>query len=171
MPMGGVQSGIQAGTVAHFAAESAPAGWLGCNGASVSRSAYAGLFLAIGTTYGAGDGATTFNVPDLRGEFIRGLDSGRGVDVGRLIGSKQGGSNSPHVHGAGTLTAASNGAHVHTLSGMSLSAGDGFAATGNGGQGTTNSAGAHTHTISGSTDSEGGEARPRNVALLACIKF
>jgi microcystin-dependent protein len=51
-------------------------GWLKCNGAAVSRSTYAVLFAAIGTLYGAGDGTTTFNLPDYRGEFLRGLDDG-----------------------------------------------------------------------------------------------
>ena len=89
MPVTSAASAIKAGTVAHFAANSAPAGWLKANGAAISRSAYAGLFAAIGTTYGAGDGSSTFNVPDLRGEFLRGLDDGRGVDSGRGIGTAQ----------------------------------------------------------------------------------
>ena len=66
-----------------------PAGWLIENGAELSRTTYATLFGVIGVTYGAGDGATTFNLPDRRGEFDRGLDMGRGVDVGRALGSKQ----------------------------------------------------------------------------------
>ena len=81
---------IPSGTVLYFAGQSAPAGWLKANGAAVSRTAYAALFAAIGTTYGAGDGRGTFNLPDLRGEFIRGWDDGRGVDTGRVFGSAQG---------------------------------------------------------------------------------
>ena len=81
---------IPSGTVLYFAGQSAPAGWLKANGAAVSRTAYAALFAAIGTTYGAGDGRSTFNLPDLRGEFIRGWDDGRGVDTGRVFGSAQG---------------------------------------------------------------------------------
>lgn len=72
-----------------YAAPNAPTGWLLCDGQAVSRTTYATLFSLIGTTYGAGDGSTTFNVPDLRGEFIRGLDRGRGVDTGRVLGSAQ----------------------------------------------------------------------------------
>ena len=71
------------GTVLPFAAADAPEGWLLCPGQAVSRATYANLFAKIGTTFGVGDGSTTFNVPDLRGEFIRGLDNGRGVDSGR----------------------------------------------------------------------------------------
>ncbi len=85
-----IQSSIPSGTVIHFAGQTAPAGWLKANGAAVSRTAYAALFAAIGTTYGAGDGRSTFNLPDLRGEFIRGWDDGRGIDRGRALGSAQG---------------------------------------------------------------------------------
>lgn len=64
--------------------------WLPCDGSARSRVTYKDLFSLIGTTYGAGDGSTTFNLPDLRGEFLRGLDQGRGVDKNRKIGSAQG---------------------------------------------------------------------------------
>lgn len=80
------------GMVAAFARETAPAGWLKANGAAVSRTAYAGLFAAIGTAFGAGDGFNTFNLPDLRGEFIRGWDDARGVDPDRALGSWQKGT-------------------------------------------------------------------------------
>lgn len=66
-----------------------PAGWLPCHGSTVSRTTYARLFAAIGTTYGDGDGSTTFKLPDLRGEFLRGLDNARGVDAGRTLGEHQ----------------------------------------------------------------------------------
>ena len=71
-------------------ADKIPAGYLIEDGAEVGRVAYATLFAAIGTTYGAGDGATTFNLPDSRGEVWRGLDLSAGRDVGRVLGSKQG---------------------------------------------------------------------------------
>lgn len=77
------------GVVECFARAAAPGGWLACNGAAVSRTTYADLFAAIGTTFGAGDGSTTFTLPDLRGEFVRGLDSGRGVDAARVLGTAQ----------------------------------------------------------------------------------
>src|SRR6185503_20590605 len=54
----------------------APSGWLNCDGSAVSRTTYANLFAAIGTTFGAGDGSTTFNVPDLRGRVIAAVDGG-----------------------------------------------------------------------------------------------
>lgn len=81
-------------------ADKIPAGYLIEDGSAVGRVAYATLFAAIGTTYGAGDGATTFNLPDSRGEFWRGLDLGRGVDTGRVLGSLQMGAMQDHEHGA-----------------------------------------------------------------------
>ena len=80
---------LPVGTIITSARATAPDGFLLCNGAAISRSAYTDLFSAIGTAYGAGDGSNTFNIPDLRGEFIRGADNGRGVDAGRQIGSTQ----------------------------------------------------------------------------------
>ncbi len=77
------------GYVLPFATSTVPNGFLECNGAVLSRTTYADLFTVLGTTYGAGDGTTTFNIPDLRGEFIRGFDNGRGVDSGRAIGTYQ----------------------------------------------------------------------------------
>ncbi|NUE80513.1 tail fiber protein [Snodgrassella sp. ESL0304] len=71
--------------------DTAPVGWLKANGAALSRSTYANLFAAIGTRFGEGDGSTTFNLPDLRGLFLRGWDDGRGLDKdkNRELGSLQ----------------------------------------------------------------------------------
>ena len=80
---------LPVGTIITSARATAPDGFLLCTGAAISRAVYADLFSAIGTAYGAGDGSNTFNIPDLRGEFIRGVDNGRGVDAGRQIGSNQ----------------------------------------------------------------------------------
>lgn len=79
-----------AGAVQYFAMPKAPTGWIKANGATLSRTLYANLFAAIGTTFGAGDGKTTFNIPDLRGEFLRAWDDDRGVDMSRGFGSFQG---------------------------------------------------------------------------------
>lgn len=81
---------VPPGVVAFHSGERAPAGWLKANGALLSRSAYPGLFAAIGTHYGAGDGRTTFQLPDLRGEFPRFWDDRRGIDAGRGLGTWQG---------------------------------------------------------------------------------
>ncbi|WP_459749856.1 tail fiber protein [Pseudomonas sp. 3A(2025)] len=164
----------EAGMVSMFAMASAPNGYLKANGAAVSRTTYSVLFAAIGTTYGTGNGSTTFNLPDLRAEFIRGLDDGRNIDTGRVIGSAQGSQNAEHNHVA---SSSSSGAHTHTVNVK----GDRASGEGNQVYGDedfykdplnlpTTSAGAHTHTISVSP-SGGPEARPRNIALLACIRY
>ncbi|MEJ8674851.1 tail fiber protein [Chromobacterium amazonense] len=85
-----IHEGHLTGQVAFFAMTTPPDGWLPANGTAVNRSTFASLFAAIGTTYGTGDGTTTFNLPDLRGEFVRGWDAN--VDQGRIFGSKQKGS-------------------------------------------------------------------------------
>ncbi|WWL45989.1 phage tail protein [Pseudomonas parakoreensis] len=99
------------GMVAAFAMNSPPAGWLACNGAAISRTAFAGLFARIATHYGAGDGTTTFNLPDMRGLFPRGWDDGRGVDPSRAFGSFQDMMIHSHAH---TASAAAVGDHAHT---------------------------------------------------------
>jgi len=155
MPVSSGASGIRPGTVAHFAAATAPAGWIKANGAAVSRTAYAGLFLAIGTTYGAGDGTTTFNVPDLRGEFLRGLDDGRGVDAGRVIGTAQADQLKEHRHKFSQLGTGAGGY-------LSFSPTD---------YGNEVVPAISTQRNSPGELGFGVENRPRNVALLACIKF
>lgn len=91
---------IPAGSMLPFAGLTAPAGYLKCNGSLISRILYSDLFAAIGTTWGAGDGSTTFAIPDHRGVFLRGLDEGKGYDAGR---------------GIGTYSADTVGAHTHNL--------------------------------------------------------
>ena len=149
---------VPAGAIIYHAANSAPTGFLKANGATVSRSTYADLFSAIGTTFGAGDGSTTFLVPDLRGEFMRGWDDSRGIDSSRVFGSTQADQMEQHNHitsnyplhqgyGAGT------GAVV-VRSPADVQFGNLSTILGNKG-GTSNSS----------------ENRPRNIALLACIKY
>jgi microcystin-dependent protein len=82
--MAGVTAAIPAGTVTQYAGSAAPTGWLLCNGSAISRSTYATLFSAVGTTYGAGDGSTTFNLPDLRGRTAVGYFSGGKTEVATL---------------------------------------------------------------------------------------
>lgn len=136
------------GLVAAFARSTAPAGWLKCNGAAVSRTTYAALFAAIGTTFGAGNGSSTFNLPDLRGEFVRGFDDGRGVDASRAFGSAQAHEFEAHSH---KILADNGGFNTNPNDVVS---------------GTDRAAiyEAATSTVGGS------ETRPRNVALLYCIK-
>lgn len=70
-----VNKNTPVGAIEIFAGSTAPSGWLICDGSAVSRTTYANLFDVIGTTYGNGDGSTTFNIPDLKGKVIVGLDS------------------------------------------------------------------------------------------------
>ena len=157
------------GMVIATARASAPNGFLECNGATISRITYSSLFSAIGITYGVGDGSTTFQLPDLRGEFIRGWDNTRGIDSGRTIGSWQVDELKSHSHTGITNT---TGAHTHTYSGMYNSRGPINGDTGLVYQNTqtTSSSGAHSHTVT--IDSTGGtETRPRNIAMMYCIKY
>ncbi|WP_022955763.1 phage tail-collar fiber domain-containing protein [Perlucidibaca piscinae] len=164
-----VSAGVSPGAVMFFARHTAPTGYLKANGAAVSRIAYASLFASIGTTFGSGDGFNTFNLPDLRGEFPRGWDDGRGVDTGRAFGSSQGSQNLAHTHliaNKDNVFAARN-----TLDAVRVLSNNG----GTGGESAYHLGGhdpaARPHNA-GITNSMGGnEARPRNVALLACIKF
>lgn len=78
---------IEAGFIGTFAGEVAPSGWLVADGSSLLVASYQDLFDNIGYRYG-GSG-TTFRLPDLRGEFIRGIDQGRGIDAGRVFGTRQ----------------------------------------------------------------------------------
>jgi microcystin-dependent protein len=137
--------------IAFVARNTAPPGWLKANGAAVSRTTYSALFGAIGTTFGVGNGSTTFNVPDLRGEFPRGWDDGRGIDSGRAIGSAQGHMFETHIH---QLTGyAPTGSFAQTGASLALSN------TGN------------FNTSAPQSGNFGAETRPRNIALLAIIKF
>lgn len=77
---------------------STPEGFLELNGQEISRTTYSILFALLGVSYGAGNGSTTFNLPDYRGEFVRGWDNSRGVDIGRVIGSNQTQDIQSHTH-------------------------------------------------------------------------
>lgn len=88
-PPGIASDNIPAGTVIISASASPPTNFLRCNGAQVSRTSYADLFTAIGTSQGTGNGTTTFNVPNYRGCFLRGVDNLRGLDPNRTLGSFQ----------------------------------------------------------------------------------
>jgi hypothetical protein len=161
------------GMIGMFAGNAVPAGWALANGQVVSRTTYAALFTAIGTTYGVGDGSTTFALPDMRGLFVRAWDLGRGVDPGRTLGSLQGSTFSSHAHGGATD---GQGYHQHSLQGtvgdkMFFSGGGGIDGIGYPYQGTfyTSADGLHSHNIG--TDAQGGsETRPINIALLFCVK-
>ncbi|MFK5600265.1 tail fiber protein [Methylobacterium sp. HMF5984] len=148
-----------AGAIEAFAAVGAvPPGWLVCDGSAVSRTSYAALLAAIGLTWGAGDGATTFNVPNLRGRALFGADPSGGVlsgvgGVGAAVGSYGGVE-------AVTLSAAQLASHTHTGSVAAAGGHDHGGATASAGThshgGNTGAAGTHTH--SASTDAQGSHA-------------
>jgi microcystin-dependent protein len=111
-------SAIPAGSVIAYGGATAPNGWLLCDGSAISRTTYAALFAAVSTTYGAGDGSTTFNVPDLRGRVIAGQDDMGGSSANRLTnqtggldGDTLGATGGSETH---TLTSAQMPAHTHT---------------------------------------------------------
>jgi microcystin-dependent protein len=166
-----INAGNIVGQVCFFAMTTAPAGFLKANGAAVSRSVYADLFAAIGTTYGAGDGSTTFALPDLRGEFPRGWDDGRGVDSGRGIGTAQGDAIR-NITGRMVFGQLSNSSQWGAASSGALSIGTASAQQArvptNPGLG-----GLQNDLVfdSSAVVPTAAENRPRNVALLACIKF
>lgn len=141
---------IPAGVVWPYAGASPPSGWLLANGAAVSRTTYASLFAAISTTYGAGDGSTTFNLPDCTGRTIAGKESaatrltsaGGGVD-GATLGAT-GGTDS-HI-----LTTAQMPSHSHTVQGYNTGSVVGSATTV-----ATGVSGASPNTVTVSTQGSG----------------
>ncbi|MGP6422624.1 phage tail-collar fiber domain-containing protein [Pseudomonas pharyngis] len=206
------------GMVAGFSMSWPPEGWLRCNGAAVSRTTYARLFAMLGAHYGAGDGLTTFNLPDMRGLFPRGWDDGRGVDPSRAFGTFQDMMIHSHAH---TASAAAVGDHLHaawtdaqgnhvhrtwtdaqgnhnhsapSAPGIGQGAGGPNTIQQSGGAHETSWAGNHAHNVGmdaaghhahnvgvggggahthGVTVAAAGgnETRPKNLALLFCIKY
>lgn len=165
-----------AGTIQYFARKTAPNGWLKADGSAISRTQYAKLFTAIGTMFGAGDGSTTFNLPDMRGEFIRGFDDGRGVDAGRLLGSAQKGTlsvNDPSLTQV-TVTSLISADDTNNLimnqrvgldNPVSMSDYTGL------NNALYNPASSYQSVITNPFAFNFGVTRPRNIALLACIKY
>jgi len=148
-----------AGSVIAYPSTSAPGGYLECNGAALSRTTYSDLFAVIGTTYGAGNGSTTFNIPDLRGEFIRGFDNGRGVDGGRAIGTEQ-------ISQANSIENIETGGGSFNEPGVSNIPDDG-----NSSEWVRSGQGGGSSFITIRAKKKGVETRPRNIAMMYCIKY
>jgi len=160
-----IASATPAGIIVPFGGTSAPTGYLACDGSAVSRTTYADLFAALSTTWGTGDGSSTFNVPDLRGAFLRGTGShgtqnmANGNDfAGPSVGSFENDQFQGHKHTVQYTNNASGG----TASGIVRA----------------NAAGSFDGFLVGNTPSEsndgaprtGDETRPFNAGILYCIK-
>jgi microcystin-dependent protein len=177
---GPVKAGIPIGTVVTFAGSTAPTFWYLCFGQAVSRTTFAGLFTVIGTTYGVGDGVTTFNLPDCRGRIIPGLDNMGGTPAGILTPTYYGASttslgtpggsqsytflqaNLPAVNFTNSGITLSDPGHTHTTG--VLSGSNGIIQTGGGLFATSGSTGSSTTGISISNQghaSSGGSGTPQ----------
>lgn len=171
--------GTATGSLIIWPTATPPDGYLECDGSALSRTTYAALFAVLGTTYGKGAGTqadTTFRVPDLRGEFIRGWDHGRGADpdraartdrgdgtIGDQVGTKQIDQFRQHQHFSGLGTNNANKFHdykntTNLVSPRSTSRRIAVSSGGTGGQAVTSPEGAT-------------ENRPRNIALIVAIKY
>ena len=177
---GGLASGVPVGTILAHAANTPPSGFLECNGSNISRSTYATLFSTISTTFGVGDGSSTFALPDLRGQFIRGWANTGSTDASRAFGSTQTDQNKNHTHTTDSTSLTGGIRKISEGFGAGGSATGVFTKTQDGtnsitGSSSTSPVGGvdldvtHTHTISSSGG--GTEARPTNLALMYIIKF
>ena len=167
---------IPTGMIAPFPTSGVPTGWLECNGSAVSRTTYADLFALISDDYGNGDGSTTFNLPDLRGQFIRGYANGQATDpdrasrtdrgdgtTGDAVGTKQDHAVEEHSH----RTPATSGYNGNTSNTTYYSkGGSGYSSTlAHGGPIWQNSNSSNPNIKVSSN-----ETRPKNVSMLYCIK-
>lgn len=177
------QTGIPSGAIMAFATSSAPDGWLLCDGSAVSRTTYAGLFAAISTLYGSGDGSTTFNLPNLQGKMVLGI--GGAHDLGDTGGSETVTLTIPqmpyHTHSS-TISIDEAGVHTHNMQLPNSSRDD----PGNRNAGTSSnkasiysseyvsSSGNHTHSATCNITSTGSSQphsnMPPYLVLIYCIK-
>lgn len=176
------------GKIDAYGGNSAPTGWLICDGSAVSRETYSDLYGVVGINFGQGDGSTTFNLPDLRGRFLRGVADGSsndpdrasrtamntGGNTGDAVGSVQGDATKrPNT----AFTTNTTGNHQHTLHNFTSGSGknrqiqpvSNASSSGNlpiDGS-VTSTVGNHSHSITGGGDSE---TRPLNAYVHFIIK-
>jgi len=155
----GVSALMPTGTVLHFAGSSAPTGWLLCDGSAVSRTTYATLFALLSTTYGVGDGSTTFNVPNTSGIFISGVGSQTISTIAytRTLATRQGDVMQGHIHRINSNNGATGG-FVNAVTNNIAAASD----IGSGSPSTDSTNG---------TPRTGAETRPANIAFNHIIKI
>jgi len=178
--------GVPIGSVFCIAHTSVPSGYLECNGDALPNGT--GTVQNVTANFAPLRNLVGANLPDLRGEFIRGFDNGRGVDSGRNMLQAQSDQNEAHTHSAGSLSTAnhnmtgtitriSESFNNHGSAGGVFSKQTGFNAGSTPGSPDSNDCGQvtlnsnHTHSVSGTTGSNGGESRPRNIAMMYIIKF
>ena len=178
---GGLASGVPVGTILAHAANTPPSGFLECNGANISRSTYATLFSTISTTFGVGDGSSTFALPDLRGQFIRGWANTGSTDASRVFGSTQTDQNKNHTHTTDSASLTGSVSHLSgslhqnpgTATGVFSVPSSQAAVGARNNQSATAAAlsidASHSHTVASSGG--GTEARPKNIALMYIIRF
>jgi len=181
---GVLEDEVPVGTIVLFAGSVVPEGWLLCDGSAVSRTQYARLFQVIGTTYGAGDGSTTFNLPNLRGRVPVGLDTAQSEfdTLGKTGGVKSVTltvSQMPaHDHGIASYSI-SNDVHSHSYiksrvyTNFCIADGSSYAKLADDYTSyTTSSDGSHSHSARGYTDNTGGGQAHNNLQpylVLNCI--
>ena len=149
------------GIISAFARIIPPSGWLECNGQEVSRTEYNNLFEVMGTMCGEGDGINTFNLPDLRGEFIRGWDNGKGIDNLREIGSSQEASIVFIPHNLSFYSVPNHNQQFIDI--------DNYDEIFSGRQLTDTAYGIKK--LQAVLNNATGKVRPRNIALMYCIKY
>jgi microcystin-dependent protein len=154
----GISAGMPTGSVIAVASETVPAGYLECNGAAVSRTAYADLFAVIGIAHGYGDNSTTFNLPDYRGRFLRGWAHGSTMDPDRnsRTAMNTGGATGDHV---GTVQDDQFEWHKHAALVYTTPGNMGLPA------------GSSTRTGGDTSGVGGNETRPTNANVMFCIKY
>lgn len=176
---------VPTGAVFHFVASSVPNGYLKCNGDTIPNGS--GTVQGVTANFSALYALVGSTLPDLRGEFIRGFDDGRGVDSGRSINTAQSDQNKQHNHTATATSTVNDPGHKHDFRGFNLQDGanrttkaiqdDDRVSTRNtaadaDASAVQNNTTGITVSTSVTVNNDGGsEARPRNIALLACIKY
>lgn len=155
--------GVPIGSYIFFPGDTPPSGFLECDGSAISRTTYSDLFSVISTEYGVGDGATTFNIPDLRGYFLRGWDHGAGVDPDAATRTDRGDGTTGDNNG--TLQGYDMEQHDHDVDYNN----GGFAA--GGGAASYLDISGLTRTTTTYPTSGGNETRPININVMFCIKY
>lgn len=153
---------VPSGAILAFGGAAAPAGFLLCDGSAVSRTTYASLFTAVGVSFGQGDNSTTFNVPDLRGRFLRGIDAsqGRDPDAASRTAMNTGGNVGDNI---GSIQSDAFRAHNHTFESYATNTGSSSAPA-------LRDATVSNLQTENVTTSGGNETRPINAAVNYLIK-